>query len=267
MKTKREVIRHIIFEANTPMARLFDVVLLWMILISVVVVMLDSVSSVVASIGPILRVIEWILTVLFTIEYVLRIWSTTKPVKYIFSVYGIIDLLAVIPTYLSLILVGSHYLLVIRTLRLLRVFRILKLVSFVKEAGILITALKESRQKLTVFLGTIVSLDVIIGTMMYLIEGPENGFTSIPISIYWTIVTMTTVGYGDIHPNTVLGQTLASVVMLLGYTIIAVPTGIVSVSMFKGSDKFSNRACAQCSREGHDRDAKHCKHCGAPMSS
>ena len=196
----------------------------------------------------------------------MRIWATRKPWKYIFSAYGIIDLLAVLPTYISLFIAGSQYLLVIRTLRLLRIFRILKLVSFVKEAQLLIYAIKESRHKLTVFLGFIISIDIIIGTFMYLIEGPENGFTSIPLSIYWAIVTMTTVGYGDIAPQTVLGQTMASIVMLLGYTIIAVPTGIVSVSMFKKSGHVTTRSCPSCSREGHDRDAEFCKFCGSTMT-
>ena len=266
MKTFREKVRHIIFEADTPAAKLFDVVLLWLIVISVLVVMLDSVPSIAREHHVSLLIIEWVLTIIFSIEYILRLWSTRQPVKYIFSFYGIIDLLSVLPTYISLILAGTHYLLVIRSLRLLRVFRILKLVSFVKEAKMLGYAIRESRYKLTVFLGTIVSLDVIIGTTMYLVEGPENGFTSIPLSIYWSIVTMTTVGYGDIAPQTVLGQTLASIVMLLGYTIIAVPTGIVSVSLFKESQEVSNRSCPSCSKDGHDPDAEYCKYCGSAMS-
>jgi voltage-gated potassium channel len=266
-KTRKEIIRHIIFEANTPPSKLFDVLLLWAIVLSVLVVILDSVPVVNPLYHQVLYVLEWIFTILFSIEYALRIWTTRVPIKYIFSVYGIIDLLSVLPTYLSLLLAGTQYLMVIRMLRLLRIFRILKLVSFVKEAQMLVSAIKESRYKLTVFMGFIVSLVVIIGTMMYLIEGPEYGFDSIPHSIYWTIVTMTTVGFGDITPQTVLGRTLASIVMLLGYTIIAVPTGIVSASLFKDDDDVTNDACPQCNREGHDSDARHCKYCGASMST
>jgi len=265
MSEIKDRVRHIIFEANDPASRMFDLILLWAILISVIIVMLDSVQSLSGSLHEFLYIIEWVLTILFTIEYVLRIWVTRKAFSYIFSVYGIIDLLAILPTYLSLFLAGSHYLMVIRILRLLRVFRILKLVSFVKEAKMLVDAIRESRQKLTVFLGFLISLDVIIGTSMYMIEGPENGFTSIPLSIYWAIVTMTTVGYGDLAPQTVLGQLLASIVMLLGYTIIAVPTGIVSVSLFKGGFQVSTRACSNCSQEGHENDAEFCKFCGHPM--
>jgi voltage-gated potassium channel len=228
--------------------------------------MLDSVPSILAKYGTLLHMVEWIFTVLFSIEYILRIWTTHKPFKYITSFYGIIDLVSVVPTYLSLIFVGSHYLIVIRTLRLLRVFRILKLVGFVKEAGMLIEAFKSSRYKLTIFLGAVVALNVIIGTLMYMIEGPEHGFNSIPHSIYWSIVTMTTVGYGDIAPETFFGQTLASIVMLIGYTIIAVPTGIVSVALWKDQKvEVTTRTCPDCSKEGHDRNARYCKYCGSPM--
>ena len=259
-------IRHIIFEANDPPSRMFDLILLWAILISVIVVMLDSVPSLSEKYHKFLFISEWLVTILFTIEYFLRIWVTRKPFNYIFSFYGIIDLLAVLPAYISLLLAGSQYLLVIRILRLLRIFRILKLVSFVKEARVLIDAIKESRQKLIVFLGFLISLVVIIGTVMYMIEGPENGFTSIPLSIYWAIVTMTTVGYGDLAPQTVLGQSLASIVMLLGYTIIAIPTGIVSVSLFREGFHVTTKACANCTKEGHDKDAKFCKYCGHSMN-
>ena len=267
MSRLRSRVRHVIFESNTPPSRFFDLVLLWAILISVVVVMLDSVESLSEGFHKFLYVLEWILTVLFTIEYILRIWAARRPWNYIFSVYGIIDLLAVLPTYISLILAGTHYLIVIRTMRLLRIFRILKLINFMKEGKILITAIQESRYKLTVFLGFILAVDIIIGTIMYLIEGPESGFTSIPRGIYWAIVTMTTVGFGDITPQTVLGQTLASIVMLLGYTIIAVPTGIVSVSMYKENSKVSVRICENCAKEGHDSDATFCKFCGHPMTT
>ncbi|MEQ8323601.1 MAG: ion transporter [Vicingaceae bacterium] len=269
MSQTRKYIRHIIFDADTPASKRFDVVLLWAILLSVLVVMLDSVQHIVDNYGGLLRLFEWIFTVVFTVEYILRIWTTEKPLKYITSFYGLVDLVSVLPTYISLVLVGSQYLVVIRTLRLLRVFRILKLVSFLKEAGLLLGALKESRYKLTVFMGTVLALDIIIGTLMYMIEGPEHGFNSIPHSIYWAIVTMTTVGYGDIAPQTVLGQTLASIVMLLGYTIIAVPTGIVSATLVgQGEEQgLIAKTCPKCSQEGHAEDAKFCKHCGSAMIS
>ena len=265
MNLSREEIRHIIFESNTPISNRFDVILLWAILISVLVVMLDSVPGNSEQLHTILYVAEWVLTILFSIEYGLRIWTTDKPLKYITSFYGIIDLLSVIPTYLSLIFAGTHYLLVIRTLRLLRVFRILRLMSFVKEASMLVDAINNSKQKLTVFMGAVLSIDVIVGTLMYLIEGPENGFTSIPLSIYWAIVTMTTVGYGDIAPHTVAGQILASIVMLLGYTIIAIPTGIVSATMVRGKSELDNNACPGCSKEGHEINSEFCKFCGAHL--
>ena len=207
MKLDKEKIRHIIFEADTPPAKRFDLVLLWAIVLSVIVVMLDSVPNIYAKHHDSLYIIEWVLTILFTIEYILRIWTTKTKLKYIFSFYGIIDFLSIVPTYLALLLAGSHYFMVIRMLRLLRIFRILKLVSFVKEAQFLVKALQDSRYKLTVFFGFILSLVTILGTLMYIIEGPEHGFKSIPLSIYWAIVTMTTVGYGDIAPQTVMGQT------------------------------------------------------------
>lgn len=265
MNNIKSKVRHIIFDSDTRPARLFDVLLLWAIILSVLVVMLDSVPSIRDEYHFELYAIEWVLTILFSIEYVLRIWTINKSFKYIFSFYGMIDLLSVLPTYLSILITGSSSLMVIRTLRLMRVFRILRLVGFVKEAKMLVEALKQSRYKLTVFFGFVFSLTVIIGTVMYLIEGPENGFTSIPVSIYWTIVTLTTVGYGDIAPHTILGQSLASLVMLLGYTIIAIPTGIVSVSFFQERKEYNTRTCSNCSKEGHDGDAQFCKFCGSPM--
>ena len=213
MNELKEKIRHIIFEANDAPSKLFDILLLWAIILGVLVAMLDSVDFIYVEYHKLLYITEWILTVAYTVEYVLRIWTTRHKLKYIFSIYGIIDLVALIPTYLSLILAGSQYLMVIRTLRLLRIFRILRLVSFVKEAKLLVWAIQESRHKLIVFLGFIITLDIVIGTIMYMIEGPENGFTSIPLSIYWAIVTMTTVGYGDISPHTVMGQFLSSIVI------------------------------------------------------
>lgn len=257
----------IIFEADTPMGKLFDVVLLVAILLSVLAVLLETVSSIRDEYESVLNVFEWAFTILFSIEYLLRIWVVGKPWKYIFSFMGIVDLLSTIPTYISLFVAGPQYLLVIRTIRLLRVFRVLKLTRYLSEANVLKNALKASAAKITVFIGGVVVLVLILGSLMYIVEGPENGFTSIPASMYWTIVTITTVGYGDITPATTFGQTIASVVMLLGYGIIAVPTGIVTAEMAfaKKDDVVSTQACTECSMEGHDADAKHCKFCGAEL--
>ncbi|MCZ6730783.1 MAG: ion transporter [SAR324 cluster bacterium] len=256
----------IIFEADTPAGKAFDMALLVAILSSIIVVMLDSVEDIASRYGALLGALEWMFTILFTIEYVLRLVSVSRPLRYVFSFYGVIDLMAILPTYLSLIMSGAESLLVLRSLRLLRIFRVLKLAHYLSEANVLASALRSSGPKVLVFLGTVLSLVLIMGTMMYLVEGEENGFTSIPRSMYWAIVTMTTVGYGDIAPQTVLGQVLASVVMILGYSIIAVPTGIVSAELGKVSrEKVSTRACLECSLEGHDADARHCKYCGAAL--
>lgn len=263
----RKKLYTIIFESDTRAGKLFDIVLIWIILLSLIIVMLESVSTIKQEYGKILWVIEWIITIIFSIEYFGRIISYPSPRKYIVSFWGIIDLLAVLPTYLSLFITGSHYFIVIRALRLLRIFRILKLAHFLSEAEILSKALKASTQKITVFLGTVLSLVTILGTMMYLIEGPENGFTSIPISIYWAIVTLTTVGYGDITPLTVVGKALASFIMILGYSIIAVPTGIVTVSLteaVKNQDK-KKRICPRCKADSHQADASFCRVCGEQL--
>ena len=252
----------IIFEADTPAGKAFDIGLLVAILLSIMAVMLESVPSLEAQYGKIFRVSEWIFTVAFSIEYLIRIISADRPRRYIFSFYGVIDFLAILPTYLSLFLLGTQYLLVIRALRLLRVFRILKLGRFVGEGEQLRRALKAGRHKIIVFLGTVLSLVMILGTIMYLIEGGENGFTSIPRSVYWAIVTLTTVGYGDIAPQTVLGQSIASVIMILGYAIIAVPTGIVTVELGNEQKRSRERECPSCQAKGHDGDAIYCKHCG-----
>lgn len=254
----------VIFEADTPMGKLFDVILLWAIVLSVVAVMLETVDAFSDRHREGMIIAEWVFTILFSIEYILRLLSVGKPMKYATSFMGVIDLLSILPTYISLFVAGPQYLLVIRTIRLLRVFRILKLGRYVSEAQVLIKALKSSFAKITVFIGAVVVLVLIMGTVMYIIEGPEHGFTSIPTSVYWTIVTITTVGYGDIAPQTTLGQTIASVVMLLGYGIIAVPTGIVTSELTRSRDgnKVSRKACPQCSREGHDDEAKFCKYCG-----
>ncbi|MEK6478761.1 ion transporter [Catalinimonas sp. 4WD22] len=236
--TTKERLYHVIFESDTTPGKAFDVALLIAILLSVLTVMLESVSSIVSEYGTTIRTLEWVFTVMFTIEYFLRIYCARNRIGYIRSFYGIVDLISIIPTYLSLIVVGTQYVLMIRILRLLRVFRVLKLYHFLGEAEVLGKALRQSAAKIIVFIGTVVTLIFIVGSLMYLIEGPENGFTSIPVSIYWAIVTLTTVGYGDIAPQTIAGQTLASVVMILGYGIIAVPTGIVSVEISKADTKM-----------------------------
>ena len=266
-KGYRARLYEIIFEADTPEGKWFDIVLLWGILISVLVVFLESISGIRQTYGNTFYYLEWFFTILFTVEYILRIISTRMPFRYIFSFYGVIDLLAILPTYLSLVVAGSQYFLVIRILRLLRVFRILKLTHMIGQATILKRALIASRGKIAVFLFAVLTLIVIIGALMYVVEGPENGFTSIPISMYWAIVTMTTVGYGDISPQTTLGQIFASFVMIIGYAIIAVPTGIVSVEIADVSRKVSTtQVCPNCLKEGHDSDANHCKYCGSVLN-
>ncbi|MDX1627213.1 MAG: ion transporter [Fulvivirga sp.] len=261
----RKKVKIIIFDHDTYWGKMFDVILLIVILLSVLAVMLESVEHIKERYGKALYIVEWIFTGAFTIEYLARIIVTEKPWRYIKSFFGIVDLLSIIPTYLSLILVGANSLLIIRSIRLLRVFRVLKMMRFLGEASHLTEALKASRVKITVFIGGVFISVVILGTMMYMIEGAENGFTSIPRSIYWAVVTLTTVGYGDIAPNTVLGQGLATIIMILGYGMIAVPTGIVSAEMTqrkKPSENLPVRKCPECGAIGHDSDADFCKHCG-----
>jgi voltage-gated potassium channel len=259
-------LHEVIFEADTPAGRLFDIVLIICIALSVATVMLDSVGAVQASHGDLLTVVEWIFTLLFSIEYLLRLACVGRPLRYAISFFGVVDLLAVIPTYLSLLLPGSHYLVVIRVLRVLRIFRVLKLVQYLNEAQMLLTAVRASRRKIAVFLMSVGTLVIILGSLIYLIEGEANGFTSIPRSIYWAIVTLTTVGYGDISPQTDLGQTLAAVAMILGYSIIAVPTGIVTVELTRAAKGGArSQCCPNCSLEGHDENAMYCKYCGAKL--
>jgi voltage-gated potassium channel len=260
----RSRIHEIIFEVDTLTGKVFDITLLILIVLSVIVVLLDSVSGIHSSHGDLLLIAEWVFTILFTAEYLLRIITTKKPLKYIFSFYGIIDLLAILPTYLSLVFVGSQYLLVIRMLRLLRVFRVLKLSRYVGASKVLAVALRNSRHKIVVFLEVVLTLVVVMGSIMYMVEGPEHGFNSIPQSIYWAIVTLTTVGYGDIAPQTFLGQAIASMVMIIGYAIIAVPTGIISVEMAKATQS-NTRVCQDCHCDDHDDDANYCKHCGEEL--
>ncbi len=263
----RERLHEIIFGADTPAGKAFDVALMVLIIASVFAVVLESVNWIHDEYGTWLRAFEWVITISFTIEYLLRLYCVDKPWRYARSFYGIVDLLAILPTYLSLLFPGAQSLLVIRGLRLLRIFRILKLVHFVGEARELMTALRASARKIIVFLGAVLTIVIIVGSAMYLIEGEEHGFSNIPLSIYWAIVTMTTVGYGDMAPETPLGKALASLIMILGYGIIAVPTGIVSVELAGVTRKkaVTGRACPGCGAHGHDADAKHCKYCSAEL--
>ncbi|MCP3942320.1 MAG: ion transporter [Desulfobacteraceae bacterium] len=257
----------IIFEADTRAGKWFDIFLLLAIVLSVLVVMLDSVAAINHVHGTWLLVMEWVFTLLFTLEYFLRLICVKRPLKYAGSFLGVVDLLAILPTYISLFVPGSQYFMVIRVLRVLRVFRVLKLVSYLGEATVLTRALKAARRKIIVFLITVLTLVVIFGSLMYLIEGGENGFTSIPKSIYWAIVTMTTVGYGDISPKTGMGQALASMIMILGYGIIAVPTGIVTSEMTRAvQQKVTTQVCFECMAEGHEPDAVFCKFCSARLN-
>ncbi len=261
----RRRMHEVIFEADTPAGKAFDVVLLIVILLSVVVVMLDSVSQIHARYRRLLVGTEWIITILFTVEYAARLICIGRPLRYATSYYGIVDLLAVLPTYLGLFFGGSHSLLVIRALRLIRIFRVFKLSRYLSEARALLVALQQTRERVTVFLAVVLTLVLIIGSTMYLIEGTMEGtqFTSIPRSVYWAIVTMTTVGYGDIAPRTVLGQILAAAVMILGYAIIIVPIGVFSAEILAERTRgVSTQACPSCGAEGHDVDAVYCKYCG-----
>jgi len=262
----REILFEVIFEAETPAGKWFDIVLIICIMLSVLTIMLDSVSSVRARCGRFLYAAEWFFTILFTAEYILRLLCVKKPTRYAVSFFGIVDLLAILPTYTSILFFGSRHLSVVRVLRVLRIFRVLKLGHHTKEAALLKKALYASRRKILVFLFVVLTLVIIIGSVIYIIEGEENGFTSIPRSVYWAVVTLTTVGYGDISPTTGPGQFLAAIVMILGYSIIAVPTGIVTVELSQAySAKTTSQACPDCSAEGHDRDAKYCKFCGAKL--
>jgi voltage-gated potassium channel len=261
----RRRLHEVIFESDTAAGRAFDVVLLVAIVTSVVAVVLESVPSIRREHGAVLRAAEWTLTIAFTVEYALRLTAVQRPWRYAMSFFGVVDLLSIVPTYLALVVPDTQSFMVIRAIRLLRVFRILKAAQFLSEAQVLTTALRASRRKITVFLGGIVTIVLIVGALMYVIEGEEHGFTSIPTSRYWAIVTMTTVGYGDIAPRTALGQFVASMLMILGYGIIAVPTGIVSVELANAARPVSRQACPACGAEGHDVDASHCKYCGASL--
>ena len=257
----------IIFEADSKWGKVFDVALIVLIVMSVLIVMMDSIEEYSLVFSREFYFLEWCFTIIFTAEYLLRLLCVGKPLRYALSFYGIVDLLAVIPTYLSLFITGSHYLLVIRLLRVLRVFRVLKIAHYVGETEFLMDALHASRRKIFIFLFTVMTLATIAGSLMYVIEGAEAGYTSIPKGIYWAVVTLTTVGYGDISPQTTLGQIIATLIMLMGYGIIAVPTGIVTVEFARAAERQDQvvRACRECGGEFHARDAKFCKHCGEKL--
>ena len=272
----REKLHMIIAEADTPLGKLFDVILLILILLSVTFVMLESVSSIDVKYHEVLYIGEWIITIFFSIEYIARIITVKKPLKYIFSFYGIIDLLSTIPLYLSLLFAGSSYLLTVRALRLLRIFRILKITRYIGESNKLKRALLHSRAKIFVFLFAVLIISIIAGTLIYMIEGEESGFTSIPRSVYWAIVTLTTVGYGTISPATPIGQAIAAVIMIMGYGIIAVPTGIVSAEYTRNSNRgpsvddpnyvhVNSQCCRGCGAIKHRDDAKFCHKCGTDL--
>ena len=279
----RDKLHEVIYEADTPEGKLFDVILLIAILASIVFVMLESVSGIDNKYHDELDSAEWIITILFSIEYIARIVCVRKPFKYIFSFYGIVDFLSTVPKYLSLFLAGTHALVALRALRLLRVFRILKLARYLGASNHLASAIKASRAKIAVFLFAVLIASVIFGTIMYMVEGEEHGFTNIPKSVYWCIVTLTTVGFGDIAPQTPIGQFIATIIMILGYGIIAVPTGIVSAEYTKASDKDENNlpktahdqittlslntiSCPNCLSDHHKDDAQYCYKCGHSLN-
>ncbi|MCH9699089.1 MAG: ion transporter [Gammaproteobacteria bacterium] len=256
----------IIYDSHTKAGRWFDIVLIIAILASVVVVMVDSIEAINQDYGQLLFVLEWVFTIIFSIEYGLRIYCNRYPLQYVFSFFGIIDLLAILPAYLLVFVSGAKYMMMIRLLRILRVFRILKLSHYVTQANLLLVAISASKSKILVFLCFMLTITSLFGALMYMLEGPEHGFTSIPKSIYWAIVTVTTVGYGDISPQTALGQALSSLMMLTGYAIIAVPTGIFTAELSKTmKDHLSHSACPSCQKSGHSVDANYCYHCGARL--
>lgn len=261
----RDRIHEIIFGHDTTAGKTFDVVLIVAILASVAVVMLDSVRSIAVRHRALFQSAEWAFTILFTIEYAARLYSARSRMRYARSFFGVIDLVAILPTYLAIVFPASRYFIIVRVFRVLRVFRILKLATYLDEASVLGRALRASRYKIAVFLLTVLTMVVVIGALMYLVEGPDSGFTSIPRSVYWAVVTLTTVGYGDIAPQSTIGQSLAAMVMILGYGIIAVPTGIVTIELDRAARAASAARCPGCAVPGHDADASFCKHCGTRL--
>ncbi|MEX2962774.1 ion transporter [Microbulbifer sp. TYP-18] len=260
---RRKWLNEVIFGTDTPAGKGFDVFLIWAILLSVGLVLLVSVEGIAGRYGRLFFWLEWFFTGLFTVEYILRIYCAVDRRRYIFSFYGVVDFLAILPSYVALAFTGASYLLVVRLLRVLRIFRVLKLVRYLRDANLLMRSLWQARRKIMVFYASVLVMCIIFGALMFMVEGPHSGFTSIPKSVYWAIVTLTTVGYGDITPHTPLGQAIASLTMLVGYSIIAVPTGIVTAELASeiGRERSVQR-CDNCSRAGHDRDADYCRHCG-----
>jgi voltage-gated potassium channel len=263
----RERLHEVIYESNTTAGKVFDVSLLVLILASMLIVVLDSIAAWRKDYGHIFNILEWIFTIIFTIEFLLRLISLKNPWRYVFSFLGLIDILAIIPSYLSIFFAGAESLLVLRALRLLRIFRIFKLSHFISEMRFLGTAMRGSLRKISIFMMIVLMLVIILGSIMYLVESGQNGFSSIPESIYWAIVTITTVGYGDITPVTTMGKFVASLIMLIGYAIIAVPTGIVTTEMALAarSKGQQHEVCPRCGKEGHDADASYCKQCGEKL--
>ncbi len=261
--TTKQKLHNIIFENDTKAGRAFDIMLLWSILISVLLTIIDSIPYINLHFRTEFYILEWVFTILFTVEYLLRIYSSEKPLKYIFSFWGLIDLLAILPTFLSIFFYKYHYLFVVRILRLLRVFRVLKLVRFNRESRSLVRSLKASSYKIGIFILTVLAIVVLLGSLMYVVEGEQNGFTSIPQSIYWAIITITTVGYGDIVPHTIMGKFISSFSMIIGYAIIAVPTGIVTVEMTKSNNK--KLKCPECGYS-NNIEANFCNDCGARIT-
>lgn len=264
---RRKALGEVIHGSDTRAGRRFDIVLLWAIVASIAVVMLESVAELRTTFGYELRILEWCFTILFTVEYVLRIWTAREPWKFVLSFYGVLDLIAILPTWLGLFLPIGHSFIMVRALRVTRIFRILGLYDYVREARMLLLALLASRHRIIVFMLAVLALVSVFGTLMFLIEPPEAGFTSIPRSIYWAIVTLTTVGYGDIAPVTPLGQVVASMIMILGYAIIAIPTGIVTVEMARQGQRTARRICTNCNNSEHRTDAAFCHKCGSGLPS
>ncbi|HHL32026.1 MAG TPA: ion transporter, partial [Oceanospirillales bacterium] len=263
-KNWRSKIFKIIYHADTPAGKWFDLLLIIFIVLSVLTIILDSVGQLHVSYGHLFYILEWFFTIVFTFEFIIRLISIRRPLRYVFSFFGVVDILSILPTYLSLFFIGAQHLLVIRILRILRVFRILKLVRYTAEAQMLTKALSNSRHKIFVFFFFIITVLIIFGSIMYLVEGPNHGFNSIPAGIYWAVVTLTTVGYGDIAPQTVFGRMIASLIMLTGYSIIAVPTGIFAAEFNKETKRIRDNAriCSTCNLKGHTRNAVYCRRCG-----
>lgn len=261
-------LRRVIFGTDTRLGRYFDISLIICIILSVTLVFLDTVASINSQYGQLISVLEWFFTIVFTIEYLLRLYCSAQPVQYVRSFYGVVDLLSILPSYLALLFPGANFTLVIRILRLFRIFRVLKLLRYLSEGNVLLRAMLQSGRKVFIFFFSVSLIVMVLSAVMYVVEGPGNGFTSIPKSIYWTIVTITTVGYGDITPGTNLGQAIAAFTMLLGYSIIAIPTGILTAEISQEMGKSKDlRRCSNCLKTGHENDASYCDHCGSELEA